>query len=138
MIVVGLGEAVHLSKMSGDIGAGLTDIFNCGGQNRNWISETPFVAPPFHQMPWKEYAGEPGERGAGFSQPAGSRGERIPSDHEISRRLRHFVYKRRSKANQPPADYIYALKLHFDEPVQGPICLGYASHFGLGLFRSER
>jgi CRISPR-associated protein Csb2 len=26
------------------------------------------------------------------------------------------------------------LKLRFTEPIQGPLCLGYASHFGLGLF----
>ena len=27
------------------------------------------------------------------------------------------------------------LHLTFDRPVTGPVCLGYASHFGLGLFR---
>lgn len=27
-----------------------------------------------------------------------------------------------------------AFRLEFTEPVRGPVCLGYASHFGLGLF----
>lgn len=27
------------------------------------------------------------------------------------------------------------LRLHFDEPVDGPIALGFGCHFGLGLFR---
>jgi CRISPR-associated protein Csb2 len=26
------------------------------------------------------------------------------------------------------------LKLRFTEPIQGPLCLGYACHFGMGLF----
>ena len=27
-----------------------------------------------------------------------------------------------------------ALRISFDEPIAGPLCLGYAAHFGLGLF----
>ena len=33
----------------------------------------------------------------------------------------------------PPVNTGFALRLHFAEPVVGPITLGYASHFGLGL-----
>jgi CRISPR-associated protein Csb2 len=49
--------------------------------------------------------------------------------------LRHFV-RRRQCGPQPPVDVGFAVRLHFDNPVVGPICLGYGSHFGLGLFRS--
>ena len=28
----------------------------------------------------------------------------------------------------------FAIRLEFDEPIYGPIALGYGSHFGLGLF----
>jgi CRISPR-associated protein Csb2 len=28
----------------------------------------------------------------------------------------------------------YALRLRFAEPIRGPLSLGYAAHFGLGLF----
>lgn len=31
-----------------------------------------------------------------------------------------------------------AFRIEFPEPVEGPICLGYFSHFGLGLFMPER
>jgi len=31
----------------------------------------------------------------------------------------------------------YLLRLTFSVPVAGPIALGYASHFGLGLFAAE-
>lgn len=49
--------------------------------------------------------------------------------------VRHFV-RRRQRAPQPPLDIGFALRLRFDSPVPGPICLGYGSHFGLGLFRA--
>jgi CRISPR-associated protein Csb2 len=29
------------------------------------------------------------------------------------------------------------VRLVFGEEVQGPICLGYGSHFGMGVFRCE-
>ena len=31
-------------------------------------------------------------------------------------------------------DKAYTVQLKFKKPVRGPITLGYASHFGLGLF----
>jgi hypothetical protein len=37
----------------------------------------------------------------------------------------------------PPVDCGFALRLRFAEPVRGPLCLGYGSHFGLGLFQAE-
>jgi len=47
--------------------------------------------------------------------------------------LRHFV-RRRQHGPQPPIDVGFAIRLRFDCPVVGPVCLGYASHFGLGRF----
>jgi CRISPR-associated protein Csb2 len=49
--------------------------------------------------------------------------------------LRHFV-RRRQRGPQPPLDIGFAVQLLFDSRIAGPICLGYGSHFGLGLFRS--
>ncbi len=51
-------------------------------------------------------------------------------------RFRHFVVARR-RGPQPPRAIGYAVELEFDEPVPGPFALGYASHFGLGLFIAE-
>ncbi|MFN0241509.1 MAG: type I-U CRISPR-associated protein Csb2 [Planctomycetota bacterium] len=50
--------------------------------------------------------------------------------------LRHFV-RRRQHGPQPPLDDGFALRLRFDSPIPGPICLGYGCHFGLGRFASE-
>lgn len=49
-----------------------------------------------------------------------------------SSRFRHFRRERAERA--PPVVFGLSLRLVFDEPVRGPISLGYASHFGLGLF----
>ena len=52
---------------------------------------------------------------------------RLPSAREFGRR--------RNKSNDDGRSRAFGyLKLQFDRPVQGPLCLGYSSHFGLGLF----
>lgn len=48
-------------------------------------------------------------------------------------RFRPFEFKRLRK-NDKPGGGAYGLFLEFEQPVRGPLCLGYASHFGLGLF----
>ena len=51
--------------------------------------------------------------------------------------FRNFVMARGPDHAPPPQRYGHALRLRFPQPVRGPIVLGYASHFGLGLFRAE-
>lgn len=49
-----------------------------------------------------------------------------------SPRFRHY---RRERAERPaPSTRSFSLRLEFEEPIAGPLSLGYASHFGLGLF----
>ncbi len=55
----------------------------------------------------------------------------------LSPRFRHFRVERDKEGREPKQRLPFALRLHFDEPVRGPICLGYASHFGLGQFAPE-
>ena len=47
--------------------------------------------------------------------------------------FRRFVVER-SGSKKPPHRYPWALRISFDEPITGPLALGYASHFGLGIF----
>ena len=51
--------------------------------------------------------------------------------------LRHYVRRRQHGGVPPPIDVGYAPRLQFAEPIHGPLTLGYASHFGLGLFTME-
>ena len=105
------------------------------GSSRTWVTATPFVAPRY-----------PKKRGANSLEgqvraELASRGlpepESVhwldPRHDERARRLRHHIRMRRAGA-APPVDAGHAFRLTFAEPVSGPICLGYASHFGLGRF----
>ena len=57
-----------------------------------------------------------------------------PKDHDMAwSHFRHFILSRRN-GPQPPNSHGFAIQLEFEFPVKGPIALGYASHFGLGLF----
>jgi len=53
-----------------------------------------------------------------------------------SARFRRFLRERAER--RPPVAFGLSLRLVFDEPVQGPISLGYGSHFGLGVFEPEQ
>lgn len=50
-------------------------------------------------------------------------------------RFRHFLRARESRP--PPVPFALSLRLLFDNPVPGPIALGYGSHFGLGVFEPD-
>ena len=70
-----------------------------------------------------------------------SRGFPEPEDVQIlewndeTLSMRHFVRVRRGKA-PPPIDIGYVLQIRFAKALRStrPLILGYASHFGLGLF----
>lgn len=59
--------------------------------------------------------------------------ESVPAPR-LSTRWRHFRRERDRQDRKPPLPAAFGLRLAFDQPVRGPIALGYASHFGLGLF----
>jgi CRISPR-associated protein Csb2 len=102
----------------------------------SWVSKTPFV-PPRHlkKSGRSSLIGqvEAELRVRGFPPAKADvldwTGETLA--------LRHFV-RRRQRGPQPPFDIGFAIRLHFDRPIKGPICLGYGSHFGLGLFHATQ
>ncbi|MCA9598196.1 MAG: type I-U CRISPR-associated protein Cas5/Cas6 [Myxococcales bacterium] len=55
----------------------------------------------------------------------------------LSTRWRHFRRERSRENRRPPVAAGFGLRLVFSDSVPGPIALGYASHFGLGLFEPE-
>ena len=117
-----------------------------------WQSVTPFV-PPRHLKRRGKNALE-GQIQAelhsrGFPEPSmvhqlapvrRSQGDSVPSSGGTFpgskgdwTRFRHFVLARQ-RGPAPPFAGGFAIRLEFDEPMCGPIALGYGSHFGLGLF----
>jgi len=55
----------------------------------------------------------------------------------LATRWRHFVARRRNPLKRPPVPIAVGLRLTLATAVAGPISLGYASHYGLGLFVPE-
>lgn len=107
------------------------------GPARSWSSLTPFV-PPRHmkRRGRNTLVGQIEAEIASRGLPHASI-EILPTDAHNSD-MRHFVRRRRPGSPQPPSDSGFQLRLVFERPVQGPISLGYASHFGLGLFAAEQ
>lgn len=112
-----------------------------------WESSTPFVPPRYLKPRGKDdLAGQVRREleSRGFP-PAHVEVETLDSTRtaqwvaasgipEPSPRYRHHRRARLDGARRPPMAHGFHLRLAFDEPVRGPICLGYGSHFGLGTF----
>lgn len=134
--LAGQGDLDHLRRLPAPIEGGILALLGPAGGARMWTSTTPFVAPRYVKRRGAnallgQVAAELASRGL---PPASV--EVLPWD-DTTMRLRHAVRRRRHPARQPPADAGFALKLEFSEPVTGPVTLGYASHFGLGMFRAD-
>ena len=66
----------------------------------------------------------------------GERNARHPGGRDLRwSSLRHFVLARRN-GSAPPVRCGFAVRIEFEHSIKGPLALGYASHFGLGLFRA--
>ncbi len=112
------------------------------GSSRRWLSETPFVAPRFLKKSGTnsiegQIRAELASRG--LPAPTNVTVALVPEPGVLPDRLnsqfRHFVRRRARGGKVPPQDIGWYVELEFGEEVRGPICIGYASHFGLGLMR---
>jgi CRISPR-associated protein Csb2 len=105
-----------------------------------WVSATPFVPPRhLHARGKDTLEGQ-------LQAELASRGLPVAAEIEVldpradegqqGLRFRHFVLGRdKSRRLGPPAYLGVALRLRLSSRIAGPLCLGYASHFGLGRFR---
>jgi CRISPR-associated protein Csb2 len=119
----------------------LEDFLHVGSQgiaelaeSRVWTSRTPFV-PPRHLKSRRhtlqdQLQAELASRGL----PRASQIDVLDRDHVVELGFHRFVRVRRDRGRPPPASCFFALRVELERPVRGPIALGYASHFGLGLF----
>lgn len=132
--VAGVGALSDLRAIGAGLSRSVAELLGPTSGAACWVTATPFV-PPRHlkKSGRSSLVGqvEAELRSRGFP----------PAKVEVldwtgeTLALRHFV-RRRKGGPQPPLDIGFAVRLVFDSPVAGPICLGYGSHFGLGLFRS--
>jgi CRISPR-associated protein Csb2 len=134
------------------VGQGMPDEFTASaffGRSRVWLSVTPFV---LYRYPKTRNDGSPklNEEGRqidgpaeqvrlacdrrGFPEPAAV--ERVPACQLEGTSLRWTEFQRwRTRGPDPALTDGFGFRLTFEEPVAGPLTLGYASHFGLGMFR---
>jgi CRISPR-associated protein Csb2 len=122
--VAGMGKLANFQHLLGD---------QAIGPSRVWISRTPFIPPRFVKK-----TGANTVEGQVLSELA-SRGlkarvELLTRDEITRAHLHRFVRLRRATDRRPPQDCFFGLRLTFDNEVSSPLTLGYASHFGLGMF----
>lgn len=90
-------------------------------------SKTPFVASRHLKKNYSLQANLRDEcRYRGLPQPTLI----DPQDRNAGK----FWLTRKDEGKKPPRAEGYHLTLSFDQPVTGPLALGYGSHFGLGIF----
>jgi CRISPR-associated protein Csb2 len=137
LAVSGAGPLESFRTLQGEAGARLRSYLAGRSGSRTWVSATPFVPPRFLKKKGQntlegQIVGELTSRGLPY--PTKLDIKRSQQD-DAARRHRLFVRERRFGA-APPVNVGFTISLEFAEPARGPICLGYASHFGLGLFRA--
>jgi len=102
---------------------------------RVFHSVTPFVPPRFLKERGKDTWEEQVQ--AELERRGLPRAERVELLPEGRTQFRGFRKARRDSDRAPPVVVGMGLRLVFADKVQGPIALGYASHFGLGCFEPE-
>ncbi len=136
LAVVGRGSLSDLRRLLTPIGNSATSLIGPERGTRYWTSNTPFVPPRFIKS-----MGKSNDLANQVNAELRSRGLPeaevviLPGNADETLPLRHFIRKRR-KGNSPPQDIGFSFQLNFSEPIQGPLLLGYGSHFGLGMFRA--
>lgn len=135
--VVGRGDLDALRALPGPLGQRIEQLLAPPQGSRVWVSETPFVPPRFlKRRGANTLVGQINAELASRALPPVEQLDELPRTAETIA-LRHFV-RRRQRGGVPPAvDIGFVVRLQFAEPVSGPLTLGYASHFGLGLFAAE-
>lgn len=128
----GAGRHEDLHRLPAPYGHALARTTGCA---RVWTSVTPFVAPRYIK-PRGANALEGQVRAELASRGLPDPKSLLwlnPQQDERARQLRHHVRLRRH-GKPPPSNIGFRLRIEFNAPITGPLCLGYGSHFGLGRF----
>lgn len=129
MVLTGLGGQDLLSEVS---------IF---AEARRWRSVTPFSLPRFpnrgggkpprpRDLPEGQLVRELKNRG--MPEPVSIK--RIEGYQFEGRPLVRWLEFHTTRYNETKGNGLAGFEIEFAEPVRGPIALGFACHFGLGLF----
>lgn len=135
LAVVGSGDRDALRALPPPLGAAVARILGPLAGATVWQSLTPFVPPKtLDRRRTRRLEGQVQMELASRGLPLA---HKVELDLALTRKLRHFVRRRGHGGRPPHQDAGYGLRLHFAEPVRGPLLLGYAAHYGLGLFEAR-
>jgi CRISPR-associated protein Csb2 len=132
--VVGSGDLDMLRRLPPPFSLQLDEILGPSEGAQVWESVTPFVLPK--TLDRRSRRSVSGQVNAELDSRRLPEAASVEIDLELTRSLRHFVRCRVHGGVPPKMDAGYGLRLQFSEPIRGPLLLGYASHYGLGLFRA--
>lgn len=131
------GSLSDLRRMPGRYGERICEILGPADGATEWHSLTPFVLPRHRKKRGvNSIEGQIAAELASRGLPGLEEVQVLDATEGLHLRLRHFVRSRKN-GPQPPVDCSLALAIRLSHPVSGPLCLGYGSHFGLGLFISS-
>ncbi|MFQ3650542.1 MAG: type I-U CRISPR-associated protein Csb2 [Gemmataceae bacterium] len=132
--LVGSGDLDMLRRLPPPLSMQLDAILGPPEGAQVWESVTPFVLPK--TLDRRSRRSVSGQVNAELASRRLPEAVHVDIDLELTRSLRHFVRRRTHGGVPPRVDAGYGLRLHLREPIRGPLLLGYASHYGLGLFRA--
>ena len=148
LILLGVGKPADFAGRNIEIG--LCPIFD---STTTWVSRTPFV-PTRHPKATRAGVPKVDNRGLqigcpehelrrllaaqGFPEPVSV--DRMNDTDLAGHKTRwlHFRRDRKSGNGSKSTSIGFGFRIIFSEPVEGPIALGYGSHYGLGLFTPEK
>lgn len=105
---------------------------------RTFVSCTPIVLRKYLSHGKKSFEGQIREELTERGLPEPASVERVSNQEMVDLNLKGFLLRRNRKKNQPRSESSWAARIRFDSQISNPpITLGYASHFGLGMFRAE-
>jgi CRISPR-associated protein Csb2 len=128
--LVGLGALGRFVRLGGEPVAELAEA-------RVWVSRTPFVPPRHLKVKRHTLEDQIQAELASRGLPRANRIDVLDHDAVVERGFHRFVRARKAPARAPAAPCFFGVRVELDRPARGPIALGYASHFGLGLFVPE-
>ncbi len=132
LAVVGSGDLEMLRSLPRPFSLSIQQLLGPEQKASVWRSITPFVLPRYLKRRGRNTL--EGQVNAELESRLLPRALNVKVDADLTRGLRHFV-RRRNRGGVPfPVDLGFGLRIELEEPIGGPLLLGYASHYGLGRF----
>ncbi|MCX7701354.1 MAG: type I-U CRISPR-associated protein Csb2 [Gemmataceae bacterium] len=134
LAVVGSGDLENLRCLPPPLLHQIEELLGPPGGATIWESVTPFVPP--RTLDRRRKRTVVGQVNAELACRGLPEADSVVIYADLTRSLRHFARRRYRGRVSPKVDFGFGLRLEFAQPIKGPLLLGYASHYGLGLFRT--